>query len=108
MPKIRAAVLLPEKEKQNPELILRCLNYITARGYVFDSIVSDLAQLMKMREEGIVQVVVYARPEHMFLTGLPQFELATDINQEQPAPAQEEAPTSTRSRRRDRRPKIVS
>ena len=100
---LRAAVLLPEGERQNAELVLRCLNHITAAGYIFDSIVSDWGELMEMRRREIIQVVVYARPEHIDLAGLPRFELAGEVAQ----PAAEEVPDSTRSRRQRQRPKLV-
>lgn len=103
MTTIKAAVFAPEEEIQNALLITRCLEHITAQGYVFDSIVSDWQQLLSMLREKTVQVVVYARPDHIDPSWTPRFELAGEAASETAA----DVPASRSVRRRERRPRIV-
>lgn len=104
MTKLSAAIFMPEEELQNAELLGRCLDHISAAGHHFDSIVSDWQQLLTMLREQTVQIVVYARPEHIDPHWLPRFELA---GVEAPDLAESHPDAPARARRRERRPRIV-
>src|SRR5690349_24628589 len=99
---IRAAIFMPEEELSNAALISPCFGTIAKRGYAFDSIVSDWEQLMTMLREQLIQVVVYARPEHIDPSWLPRFELAEHGPN---AAADPEPPVSRSASRRLQRPK---
>lgn len=105
--KIMAAIFAPEEEIKNAALITRCLEHITRQGYVFDSIVSDWQQLMNMLRAKTVQVVVYARPEHIDPSWTPRFELAEEGPDLSATATAEGVPPTGTTRRRERRPRIV-
>lgn len=108
MTRLNAAIFMPEEELRNAAMISRCLNHITAGDHRFDSIVSDWPQLKAMLREEVVQLVVYARPEHISPLWLPRFELAVAGTAQITAGSiLDEPPASARSRRHDRRPKVV-
>jgi len=106
--KLKAAVFMPEEEISNVALISRCLDHISKSGYTFDSIVTDWQQLMTMLRERTVQIVVYARPDHIDPSWTPRFELAGEgPGSIAVTDTAEGVPPSRSSRRRERRPRII-
>lgn len=96
---LTAVIFVPGGDRG--EAALTCLQHVQAHGYHLEGIVvGRWADVQRMREEGIVQVIVIADPSHVPADRIPRIEVAG----ERPSPR---PPTEGPPPLRRRRPKMM-